>query len=445
MIESISAEILTLIMIVGVIVGIMIGYPLALALGAVGLIVGYAVLGAPVFELFYVRLFKMLYNYILLAVPLFIFMGTIMAKSGIADRMYSALYLWLGRFRGGLAVSTVLIGTVLAACVGIIGASITMLALIGLPSMIKRGYSKSLACGSVSAGGCLGILIPPSVLLVMYGPVAGLSVGKMFMAAFFPGFVLSGLYCVYIALRCLFQPQLAPVIPIEEMAVPLSKKTVMLATSMVPPGLLILAVLGSIFFGVAPPTEAAAIGGLAAIVLTVAYRRFSWQILREAVLTTLSITGMIFLIICFAYAFAGVFIAIGCGKVVEELILSAPFGRWGIFALVMFIIFLLGFIIDSIGIIFIMVPILVPVWPALGFDPLWAGMMVCINFQMSYMTPPMAGAIFYLRGSAPPELHVTTGDIILGVIPYVGLIMVGLGLCAAFPQIILWLPSMMIK
>jgi len=442
---ELSPEITTVIMLGGILVGILSGYPLAIPVGALGLILGYAILGPSVLNLMYTRLFFLITSYVLLAAPLFIFMGEMLERSAIADKMFDALYLWLGGVRGGLAVTTVLLGTILAACVGIIGASVTMLSLLALPAMVKRGYSKSLAAGSVCAGGTLGILIPPSIMLVIYGPMALISVGKLFMAAFIPGFVLSGLYCSYIILRCLFQPNIAPAVPVEERRVPLLKKTTMLVTSMIPPVFLILAVLGTIFFGIAPPTEAAAVGAFAAIVLVIIYRRFSWEVLKDTVSRTLRVTAMIMLIGGMAFAFVGVFLATGCGKVVEEVILATPGGRWGAFAMVMFALFILGFFIDWLGILFIMVPIISPLVPALGFDPLWFAMMICVNLQMSFMTPPMAHAIFYLRGSASPDLGVTMADIIRGVTPFVFLIMIGLGLCVAFPQLILWLPGKMIK
>ena len=442
---ELSPEITTVIMLGGIFVGILSGYPLAIPIGALGLILGYAILGPSVLNLMYTRLFALITSYVLLAAPLFIFMGVMLERSAVAEKMFDALYLWLGGLRGGLAVTTVLLGTILAACVGIIGASVTMLSLLALPAMVTRGYSKSLAAGSVCAGGTLGILIPPSIMLVIYGPMAFISVGKLFMAAFIPGFILSGLYCSYIVLRCLLQPSLAPAVPAEERRVPLLKKTTMLISSMLPPALLILAVLGSIFFGIAPPTEAAAVGALVATVLAIVYRRLSWQVLTDTLSRTLRVSAMILLIGGTAFAFVGVFLAAGCGKVIEELILAAPGGKWGAFALVMFALFLLGFFIDWLGILFIMVPIISPLVPTLGLDPLWFAMMVCINLQMSFMTPPMAHAIFYLRGSAPADLGVTMADIIRGVIPFVFLIMIGMGLCIAFPQLILWLPGQMIK
>jgi len=442
---ELSPEITTVIMLGGILVGILSGYPLAIPIGALGLILGYAILGPAVLNLMYTRLFFLITSYVLLAAPLFIYMGVMLERSAVAERMFDALYLWLGGLRGGLAVITVLLGTILAACVGIIGASVTMLSLLALPAMINRGYSKSLAAGSVCAGGTLGILIPPSIMLVIYGPMALISVGKLFMAAFIPGFVLSGLYCSYIIVRCLFQPRIAPAVPAEERRVSFIKKTTMLASSMVPPAFLILAVLGTIFWGIAPPTEAAAVGAFAATVLAIAYRRFSWQVLKDTLSRTLRVTAMILLIGGTAFAFVGVFLAAGCGKVIEELILAIPGGRWGAFAMVMFALFLLGFFIDWLGILFIMVPIISPLVPVLGFDPLWFAMMVCINLQMSFMTPPMAHAIFYLRGSADPSLGVTMADIIRGVVPFVILIMIGMGLCIAFPELILWLPGQMIK
>jgi len=443
---DISPEMIALIMMGGVLVGVLTGYPLAPVVAGIALIMGYLTWGGPqVTDLFYSRMYSLVRNYVILAAPLFIFMGLMLERSGIAERLYDALYLWLGGFRGGLAITTVLIGTVLAACVGIIGASVTMLALIALPAMIKRGYDKAIASGSVCAGGTLGILIPPSIMLVLYGPMAEISVGKLFMAAFVPGLVLSGLYCTYIALHCLFQPEKAPSVPPEERAVPFLKKTTLLFTSLVPPVLLVLAVLGSIFFGIAPPTEAAAVGGFAAMLLALAYRRLTFQVLKDTAFQTLRVTSKVIFVAVCAFMFVGVFLGLGGGNVVKDIILGAPGGRWGAFALVMFVVFILGMFIDWLGILFIIVPIISPLAAVLGFDELWFAMMICVNLQMSFLTPPFAYAIFFLRGAAPPELGVTTADIIRGVIPFVFLIMIGLGLCVAFPQLILWLPAQMIK
>lgn len=442
---DLSPEILTIIMLGGVFVGVLTGFPLAIIVGALGMIIGFLIMGPNIGTLLEQRAFKIETNYILLAVPLFVFMGNMLERSGITERLYEVLYLWMGGLRGGLAIVTVLIGTILAACVGIIAASVTMLSVVALPSMLKRGYDKSLATGSICAGGTLGILIPPSIMLVVYGPMAMISVGKLFFGAFIPGFLLSGLYCTYISLRSILQPRIAPAVPTEERKVPFLRKTVLLLSTLVPPVILILSVLGSIFFGVAAPTEAAGVGAFVATLLALAYRRLNWPVLKEAGLLTVKLSGMIFLIAIMAFAFTAVFIRAGCGEVVEGLILASPGGKWGAFVIIMFIAFILGFFIDWLGIVFIMVPIVTPVAAALGFDPLWFAIMICVNLQMSFLTPPFAWAIFIVRGSAAPELGVTTADIIRGVIPFVLLVILALGLLAIFPELILWLPGLMIK
>lgn len=440
-----SPELIAIVMLGGLILTVLSGYPLALPIGAVALVVGFLAFGDSVFGIIYQQVFSILHNYVLLALPLFIFMGVTLEYSGIAERMYDALFLILSGLRGGLAIITVLLGTALAACVGVITASVTMLTTLSLGSMVKRGYDHSLAAGAVCAGGTLGILIPPSVMLVIYGPMARISVGKLFMAAMFPGLMLAALYIIYIVVRCHLQPKLAPVIPVEERAVPVSQKIKLLFTAALPPILIILAVLGSIFAGIAPPTEAAATGATASLILTAANRKLNWKTFKSILLKSLNISCMVMLIGAMSVAFTAVFIKGRGGEVVQAAVLAAPGGAWGAFIAVMFMYFILGFFIEWIGIFFIMVPILAPLAPVLGFDPLWFGMMICINLQMSFLTPPYAFAIFVLRGVAPPDLGITSAEIIRGVIPYILLIMVSLGLCIVFPQIILWLPSVMIK
>jgi tripartite ATP-independent transporter DctM subunit len=442
---EISPTLVVIVMFGGLLVGVLLGYPLFIVVGGIGMFLGLLTIGMTVFPLLHFRVLGMFTHYVLLAVPLFVFMGVMVERSGAASRLYGGLYLWFGGLRGGLAIVTILMGTILAATVGVIIASISMMALVALPEMLKRGYSKELGTGSVCAGGSLGILIPPSVMLVMYGPMAQISVGKLFMGAFIPGFVLSGLYCSYIAFSCWLKPESAPPIPSEDRAVPLSKKLSVLVAGVLPPAFIILAVLGSIFFGIATPTEAAAVGSVAAVVLAVAYHQFNLETIKEATLQTLRITSMAMAIAAGSSMFTGVFLKLGGNEVVSNLILAAPGGRWGSFALIMFITFILGMFIIDVGIIFIMVPLITPIGKALGFDPVWFALMININLQMSYMTPPFAPAIFFLRGIVPREWEIGTAHIIRGVIPYVVLIMVGLGLCVAFPQLILWLPGMMIK
>ncbi len=440
-----SAELVTALLMGGILVGVLLGYPLAISVGSVGFIVGLLLWGPGIIaDMYYTRMFNQITNYTLLAVPFFVLMGVMLERTGVAEDLYSALYLWFGGVPGGLAITTILIGTVMAACVGVIAASTMMLALVGIPAMLKRGYSKPLATGSVCAGGTLGILIPPSIMLVVYGPMANLSVGKLFFGAFLPGFLLSGLYLTYIIVACVLNPKMGPPVPKEERNVPFVQKTMLLLKSLVPPLLIILAVLGSIFFGIAAPTEAGAVGALAATLLALAYRKFSFRALKEAALSTIKLSGMILLIASLAFAFVGVFIRAQCGGVVQNLLLGTPGGKWGVFVVVMFLLFILGMFIDWIGIVFIMVPIITPVAAALGFDPLWFAMMVCVNLQMSFLTPPFAYAIFFVKAACPPEFGVQTGDVIRGVIPFIVLIMIGLALCIAFPDIILVLPRLML-
>ena len=440
-----SPELVVAVMFGAVIVGILLGYPLPFVVGGIAMGVGLLAFGPQVFSLLRVRLWGMMISYILLAIPLFVFMGSMVEKSGCAERLYSGLYLSFGRIRGGLAMSTVLMGTILAACVGIIAASVITLGLIGIPSMLKRGYNKELICGSVCAGGSLGILIPPSIMLVMYGPMASISVGKLFMGAFGPGLTLSGLYISYIAIRSWLQPSAAPPASEEERSVPLRTKLFALVTGLVPPLLLVMSVLGVIFFGVAAPTEAAACGAFAATLLAAAHRRLNWPVLRDCMLQTVRIATMALMIGWTASMFTGVFLRLGGGEVVANMVLSAPFGKWGAFSLVMLVVFILGFLVDWIAIVFILVPLISPIVPELGFEPLWFAIMVCVNLQMAFMTPPMAPAIFFLKGIAKPEWGIDTMHIIRGIVPFVIFIIVALFLCITFPQIIMWLPSMMIK
>jgi tripartite ATP-independent transporter DctM subunit len=442
---ELSPEVLTVVMF-GLLIGfVLVGYPLGFVLGAIGLLIGFLMEGPPMLNIVYLRLYGAITTYTFLAAPLFILMGLMMERSGVTDSLFEALHIWLGGFRGGLAIATVLIGTLLAACVGVIAASVTMLGLIAMPAMLDRGYSKELAAGAVCAGGSLGILIPPSVMIVFYGPMANLSVGKLFMAAFIPGFMLSALYCTYIAVTCFLRPKLAPSVSAEERRMPFLKKTRMLVVSLFPPLFLILAVLGSIFFGVAAPTEAAAVGALASILLCMAYRKLSFAKLWSALIGTARVVGMAFTVVIGAAIFTSIFIKGGGTDVVKELILAAPGGRWGSFALIMFITLILGMFIDWIGIILVMIPIMAPIGIALNFDPIWFGMMLIVNLQLSFITPPLAYAIFFLQGTLKPEMGVNTGHIIRGVLPYIGLICIGLVLMVRFPQIALWLPGKMIR
>lgn len=438
-----SPEYLAVMMFIGVIILVFAGVPLYLALGGLGLYFGIAGGWAPqVYDQFINRIFGLMSSEVLPAVPLFVFMGAILDKSGAADKLFGALYVAMGGLRGGLAVATILICTIFAACTGVVGASVTTMGMLALPAMLKRNYNIPLATGAICAGGTLGILIPPSVMMLLYGPMVGLSVAKMFMGAFIPGFVLSALFIAYIIVICLIKPEYGPPMPKEERQnIPPLKLAGEILLYLIPPLFLILAVLGSIFFGIASPTEAAAVGGLGAILVAVFYRNFNLRVLYEGVMNTLRITSMVMFVAVGAFMFSGVFMALGGAKLIGNFIISLPLGKWGILIMMMVVIFILGMLIDWIGILFIVVPIFTPVIQSLGFDVLWFSLVVCVNLQMSFISPPFAYSIFYLKGVAPPE--VTMAHIIKGVIPFLILQAIGTFLVVIFPQLILWLPSKM--
>lgn len=442
---EISPEILTIAFLLSIFLGILTGYHVALILIGVGMLFGYFTVGTNVGYLLYSRVSSMIMNYNMMAIPLFTFMGVMLSRSDIADRLYHALHLLLGRLRGGLALSTVILGTIIASGLGVVQASVSMLTTVSLGPMVRRGYSKELACGAICAGGTLGILIPPSIMLVVLGMTAAVSIGRLFFGAFIPGFILSGLYLLYIIVRSWLQPKIAPAAPVEERQVSFARKMTLLFASIIPPTAIMVSVLGTIFFGVATVYEAAGVGATASILITIAYRKFNLGLLKHALRETLRVTGFVMLITACANATVGVFVYFGGKEVIENMVLSLPLGPWGAFAAIMLVTFILGMFMDWISIILIVVSILIPIAPALGFNPVWFALMLCVNLQMSFMTPPLAQSIFVCQGSADPELGVTNLDIIRGVVPFIFLVMVGLGLFAAFPQLMLWLPNRMIN
>ncbi len=436
-----STEFIVPLMFVGLFAGIFLGYPTAFVLGGISMVFGWACIGPTVFGHFIVRLEGVMKNYDLLAVPLFLYMGVFMEKAGIAERLYSALHMLLGGLRGGLGISTIIICAVFAAATGVVGASEITVGLIALPAMLSRQYDKGLACGAICAGGTLGILIPPSVMIVIYGPLAGISVGKLFLAAIFPGLLLAGLYILYIALRCYLRSEDGPPLAAEDRKVSESRKLALLATSILPPAILIMAVLGSIFFGIAAVTEAAAVGALAGMLLAACYGRITLRLVRDACRQTLQITSMILLIAVCAAFFSTVFVALGGDDLIQKLFAALPFGKWGFLIGANLLLILLGMVLDWIGIVFIMVPLLTPVAASFGLDSVWFATLVMVNLQISFLTPPFAYSIFYLRGIAPPSVR--TADIYRGVVPFVGLQALGLLLCILFPAIITFLPGQM--
>lgn len=442
---EISTPVVVIVMFGGLLIAILTGFPIAWALGGIAVICGFLFWGPGSFPGFYMQSFGALSNYVLLAVPLFIYMGVMVERSGVGEKLFKTAYVLFSGVRGGLAATVVFVGVILAASLGIIAGSIIMLTVVALPTLVAHGYNKEMSCGTIMASGSLGIFIPPSVLLVIYGPVANISVGKLFMAAFMPGFMLGGLYMTYVLIRCFISPHFGPAIPPEERkASPLAKAR-MFVTSALPLLVLILSVLGVIYAGVATPTEASAIGALAATLMAIVYRKMSWEVMKDAARQTFQVTVMVMFTLIGAIMFQIIFLGLGGGEFFSEVVMAAPFGKWGSFAVMMLIIFFLGFFIVDLAIILIMVPLVTPVAATLGFHPLWFAMMVCMNIQISYMTPPFAQAIFFLKGAADPKLGITSGQIMRGVIPFIILIGLGMTLSVIFPQIITWLPGTMIK
>lgn len=438
-----SAELLIVILFGLLLIGIFLGFPVAFVMLGSGLIVGYLSAGLPFMHTLVERTYGVMEHYELVAIPLFVYMGVMLEKSGCAERLFSAFHISLGGLSGGLAIATVAICTIMAAATGIVGASVVSMGLFALPAMIKRGYDKALSCGAVCAGGTLGIIIPPSVLLVVYGPMAGISVGRLFMGAIVPGLVLSGLYMMYIFIRCYLKPDLAPALPREERDIGFKKKFYLIVTSLIPTLFVILAVLGSIFFGVAAPTEAAALGAAAAILLAIMYKKLDVKTLRESVFSSLKVVSMILWTVVGAFVFTGAFMTVGGGALVENVLLGLQVGPTTMILIMALVFFLLGFVMEWIGIIPILVPIFTPVLLKIGVDPLYAAIIFCLTMQTSYLTPPMAPSLFFLKGVAPPDVHFGK-HIVVGIVPFVILQLVGVILVFVFPQLSLWLPKYMI-
>lgn len=406
-----------LIMFAVALVLLLFGFPVAFTFGGVALIFGVFAEGWELFAFMPFRIYSIMQNSVLMAVPLFIFMGLVLQKTALAEQLLTAIGQLFGRIRGGLAVATILVGALLAASTGVVGASVVAMGVISLPVMLQAGYHKGLATGTICGAGTLGQIIPPSIILIILGDVLGLPVGDLFQAALGPGLVLVGLYVMYVLLLAWWRPEWAPALPQTEHHAPQTYWTALQA--IVPPLALIVVVLGSIFAGIATPTESSALGGVGAILLALGYRRFNWLMLRESALETVRITAMVFAILLGATAFSMVFTYTGGDTLVEEFMLQLPGEQWGFLILAMIIILLLGFFIDFVEISFIVVPILAPIAEAMGLNMVWFALLIALNLQTSFLTPPFGFSLFYLKGVAPPGVR--TIDIYRGVWPYIGL------------------------
>lgn len=435
-------EYLPIILFAAIFLLILFGFPVAFTLGGISVLVGVWVFDVDFFYLLSSRVYGTMQNFVLLAVPLFVFMGMMLERSGISEKLLETMAMLFGRFKGGLAISVILVGAMLAASTGIVGATVVTMGLISLPTMLKRGYSPVLSVGAITSSGTLGQIIPPSVVLVLLGSVLNVSVGDLFKAAIIPGVVLIACYLLYTVVFAMIYPQDAPAIPaVEREAFRARGFSFDLVKSFLFPLLLIMAVLGSIFAGIASPTEAAGVGAFGAILLTAVNGKLSISILKKVSRETTLITSMVFMILVGATAFSLVFRGLEGDKLFLDMIQTADLGPYAFLSMVLLVVFIAGFFIDFIEIIFIIVPVVAPIFVTMGVDLVWVGILLAVNLQTSFLTPPFGFALFYLKGVAPPELK--TSQLYLGVIPFVLIQLIFLITLVMFPDIVSFLPDLL--
>ena len=429
---------------------IFLGFPVAFSLMSVAFVFGLMTFGPATFFQFTQKVEDIASNFVLAAVPLFVFMGAMLERSGIAEKLFEAVHLWTRRLPGGLAIGTIIMCIIFAASTGVIGATETVVGLLAIPAMMRYNYSKPLISGTICAGGSLGTIIPPSVVVVVLGPIADVSIGDLMVGMIFPGLILSSLYILYILGLCIIRPEAAPRIEASDDDPDFVTKVTITVKALVPPLLMIFAVLGSIMLGWAAPTEAAALGAAGAFLLTIAYGRFSLGMFKEALIKTLTITSMIMMILLGGSLFTGVFAGAGGMGLMREMIEAVQLSHWELLLLFLLLVFIAGFFLEWISILLIFVPLFMPfiheAWAANGygafFNPVWFCMLLLVMVQSSYLTPPMAPAIFYLRGIAPPEI--TLRHMYKGVVPFLFIQVIALLIVMAFPQTALWLPDQLL-
>jgi len=431
-----SIEWLTVLFFGALILFIFSGLPLVFALGGVSVIFIYLTWGPEALYITAAQAWGTMNNFTLVALPLFIFMAMILERSGVANDLYDMMYLWFGGLRGGLAIGTVIICAIFAAMCGITGAAVVSMGTIALPSMLKRGYNKYLAVGCINSGGGWGILIPPSVIMIVYALVSGESVGRLFAGGVFPGLLLLVLVSTFIALRCYVQRDLGPAIPSEQRGDWGRKLQALKAVIL--PLIIVLMVLGSIMGGITTVTEAGAMGVLGAIISGLIYRQLSWGLIREASFRTLRLTGMILWVIFASHCFNSAYNGMGATVLINNLLQYVPGGPWGTIIFIQLTVFVLAMVMDPGGIILITIPIFLPIVKAQGFDPIWFGILYIINLEIGYMTPPFGMNLFYLKGIVPS--WISMGDIYRSVIPFTLVELTGLVLVMIFPAIATWLP-----
>jgi tripartite ATP-independent transporter DctM subunit len=442
-----SLELMTIAMFLVLIATIVTGLPLAYCLAGVATLFGLIDNGwnvAALFDMFANNCWGLMNNYVLVAIPLFILMAQLLDRSKVAEQLFDALYIVLGSLKGGLGLAVVVVCTVFAATTGIIGASVVAMGLLATPALLNKGYQKEMTSGIICAAGTLGILIPPSIMMVVYGGLTGLketSVGNLFAGAIFPGLILAGLYFLYILIRCNLNPQLGPPISKEEASSwTAGQKWAMTLKSLIPPLALILAVMGTILAGIATPTEAAGLGAGGAALLAVFNKKMNWVVIRESAYATMKTTAMVMMLFIGGKFFSTVFLSMGGGDVVADLMIGSGLNRWVVLLIMMLIVFLMGMFIDWAAILLITVPIFMPIVLELDFNPLWFSLLMCVNLQTSFVTPPFGYALFYFAGVAPQGY--TMMHIYKGIMPFVILQLVGLAILVLFPGLTTWLPAL---
>lgn len=437
-----SIELITILLLATFILLLVTGLPLAWVMGATAVIFALTLFGPNVMVMMVGRVYRMMLNYALVAVPLFIFMAAILQQSGVADQLFKTVYIWSGPFRGGLAIGTIISCVIMAAMVGIVGAEIVTFGMIALPAMLERKYHGKIALGSICAGGGMATLIPPSVVFIVYAMTAGASVGELFMAGIIPGLILGALFIGYIIVATWLKPEMAPAAPKEERNIPLKQKLVLLK-GLIMPGFLAVSVLGSIYGGVATPSEAAGIGCLGAIVTAAINRKLTFKGIKSALYETVKISCMLAWLFFGAQTIIGVYTLAGGDEFVRNAVMGLPFGKWGAIIGMQLILIFLGMFLDWIGIVLLTMPLFVPIILDLGFDNVWFGVVFCMNMHISYLSPPFGPSIFYLKSVVGDEIPV--GQIYRANLPYLWLTFVALALIVAFPGLSLWLPSMMLR
>ena len=434
-----SIEILTLIMLGSMVVLLVIGLPLAFVTGIIAFGFALFLYGPLALPLIASRIYGFVSVYALIAVPMFVFMASVLERSGIARDLFGAMHVLAGNLRGGLAIQTMAVAVLMAAMTGIIGGEIVLLGLVALPQMLRLNYDRKLAIGTVCAGGGLGTMIPPSIVLIFYGLTAQVSIGDLFLATVIPGLLLAGIYIAYILIRCYINPNLGPPAPVEERSLSITEK-LLLVRNIVLPILVVVMVLGSIYGGIASVSEAAGMGVIGVILCTLIRKELNWQLIRESLQQTMLTCGMILWLVFGATALIGVYNLMGGIEFVKNLMTGLPFPPIVILLIMMAILLVLGFFIDWVGIMLLTMPVFVPIITEMGYDPIWFGILFCMNMQISYLSPPFGPAAFYLKGVAPPEISLQ--DIYNSLWPFMALQILALAIVMMFPQLALWLPSL---